>query len=158
MGKYLEIFRSVGVAGQHSNNRRRDYDINDINDKRSDREERHSTFGRLNRLCRSLQELEHRCPDYVDAADWQRAIEDGRRFITRWGERAEALDWTPDDLFGLHTPSEKPAPSYRRLSRYDQMGLLWLLRGRPVVALTATEASCRCSSGAILTYRREGRA
>jgi hypothetical protein len=148
MGKYLDIFRSVGVAGQNSNDRRRDYDINDINDKTPDREERHSTFGRLNRLCRSLQELEHRCPDYVDAADWQRAIEDGRRLLTPWGERAEALDLTSDDLFGLHTPSEKP----------DQMGLLWLVRNRPVVALTATEASYRCPSGAILTYRRERRA
>ena len=34
-----------------------------------------------------------------------------------------------------------PAPSYRRLSRYDQTGLIWLLRGRPVVAMTDSTAA-----------------
>ena len=34
-----------------------------------------------------------------------------------------------------------PAPSYRRVSRYDETGLIWLLRGRAIVALTATEAA-----------------
>jgi hypothetical protein len=38
------------------------------------------------------------------------------------------------------------------------MGLAWLLRARPIIALTATEASYRCLSGAILTYRRGRRA
>jgi hypothetical protein len=112
------------------------------------------TFGLLYRLCRTLQELEHRCPAYIDVADWQRAIEDGRRFITRWGEQAEALGWTSIDLSGLHNPPERPAPNYRRLSRYDQTKLIWLLRGRPVIALTATEAVLRCQSGATLTFRR----
>jgi hypothetical protein len=103
----------------------------------------------------ALAALRAQCPAYVDAADWQRTIEDGRRFITQWGERAEALGWTSDDLFGLHSPPEKPAPNYRRLSRYDQAGLIWCLRGRPVVALTSTEAGAqRCPDGAILTYRR----
>jgi hypothetical protein len=29
-------------------------------------------------------------------------------------------------LFGLHTPPDNPRPSYRRLSRYDHTGLIWL--------------------------------
>jgi hypothetical protein len=37
--------------------------------------------------------------------------------------------------FGLYRIPKKPAPNYRRLSRYDETGLIWLLRGRPVVAL-----------------------
>jgi hypothetical protein len=102
----------------------------------------------------ALAALRAQCPAYVDVADWQRAIEDGRRFITQWGERAEAFGWTSDDLFGLHDPPEKPAPNYRRLSRYDQTGLIWLLRGRSVVELTTTAATLRCPNGAHLTYRR----
>jgi hypothetical protein len=84
-------------------------------------------FGRLNRFCRTFQELERRCPEHIEVADWQRAVEDGRRFLSRWGEQAEALGWTPRDLFGLHKPPEKPHPSYRRLARYDETGLIWLL-------------------------------
>jgi hypothetical protein len=94
------------------------------------------------------------CPAYVDAADWQQAIEDGHRFVTQWGKQAEALGWAPADLFGLHTPPEKPAPKYRRLSRYDQTGLIWLLHGRPVIALTQTAATILALSGANLMYRR----
>src|SRR5262245_31573166 len=46
--------------------------------------------------------LEAACPDLVDTADWQRGVEDGRRFLVTWGERAKALGWTSRDLFGLH--------------------------------------------------------
>jgi hypothetical protein len=56
MGKYLDIFRSVDVAGSVLEQPRRGYDINDINDKRSDHHEEDSSFGRLSRLCRTLQE------------------------------------------------------------------------------------------------------
>jgi hypothetical protein len=56
--------------------------------------------------------------------------------LAKWGEQAEALGWTVRDLFGLHKPPEKPHPSYSRLSRYDETGLIWLLQGRPVVAIT----------------------
>jgi hypothetical protein len=154
MGKYLDIFRSVAVAGSAAEQPRSSYDINDINDKRSDLHGRDATFGRLCRFGRTLQELEHRCPAYIEAADWQQAIEGGRRFVTKWGEQAETLGWTSADLFGLHTPPEKPAPSYRRLSRYDQTGLIWLLRGRSVIALTSTEAVILCHSGATLKFCR----
>ena len=90
----------------------------------------------------------------LDAADWQQAVEDGHRFVIQWGKQAEALGWAPADLFGLHTPPDRPAPNYRRLSRYDQTGLVWLLRGRPVIALTQTAATILAPSGANLTYRR----
>jgi hypothetical protein len=102
----------------------------------------------------ALAALRARCPAYIDATDWQQAIEDGRRFVTHWGEQAEALGWVSADLFGLHTPPENLAPNYRRLSRYDQTGLIWLLRGRPVIALTSTEAIIRCHSGATLKFYR----
>ena len=51
------------------------------------------------------------------------------RVLAQWGQQAEALGWTSRDLFGLHKPPDKPAPSYRRLSRYDETGLIWLSIG-----------------------------
>jgi hypothetical protein len=101
----------------------------------------------------ALAVLRAECPAYVDAADWQQAIEDSHRFVTQWGKQAKALGWAPADLFGLHIPPEKPAPNYRRLSRYDQTGLIWLLRGRPVVALTKDTVLIQTANGT-LAYRR----
>jgi hypothetical protein len=100
--------------------------------------------------------LEARCPDLVPDARWRAAVEDGRRFLARWGERTEALGWTARDLFGLQTLPAKPHPSYSRLSRYDETGLIWLLQGRPVVALTEATAAIQ-STGAITIYRRHNR-
>jgi hypothetical protein len=45
-------------------------------------------------------------------------------------------------------------PTYRRLSRYDATGLIWLLRGRPVVALSASAAEIQGQAGAITRYRK----
>jgi hypothetical protein len=52
-------------------------------------------------------------------------------------------------LFGLPRIPEKPAPNYRRLSRYDETRLIWLLKGRPVVALTEATAAIENPTGAI---------
>jgi hypothetical protein len=78
-------------------------------------------------------------------------IEDGRRFRARWGDKAEALGWTARDLFGLQAPPVRLHPSYSRLSRYDETGLIWLLKGREVVALAEATAAIQSSSGAITT-------
>jgi len=101
----------------------------------------------------ALPVLRAECPAYIDAADWQQAIEDGHRFVTQWGKQAEALGWVPAELFGLDTPPKKPAPNYRRLSRYDQTGLIWLLHGRRVVELTKDTAVIETANGT-LSYRR----
>jgi hypothetical protein len=98
--------------------------------------------------------LEQRRPHHVPIGRWQQAVEDGRRFMARWGKQAEALGWEAKDLFGLHKPPAQPHPSYRRLSRYDETGLIWLLCGREVVALTEATAVIRSSTGAITIYRR----
>jgi hypothetical protein len=105
-----------------------------------------------------LAVLESRCPDYVDADRWHQAIADGKRFLAVWGDRALILGWTNRDLFGLHTPPAKPHPSYRRLSRYDQNGLAWLLDGREVVALTETAAMIKNqSTGTTTLFRKNHR-
>jgi hypothetical protein len=108
----------------------------------------------LGRIGRTHKALEQRCPDHVPVEQWRQAIEDAQQFLAAWAERAEALGWTARDLFGLATVPEKPTPSYRRLSRYDETGLIWLLDGRPVVALTGATAAIKNPTGAITMYRR----
>jgi hypothetical protein len=111
----------------------------------------------LGRLCRTFEQLDSRCPDHVQADRWEAAVEDGRRFLTQWGEQAEALGWTARDLFGLAPVPDQPGPNYRRLSRYDETGLIWLLRGRPVLALTEGTAAIESPTGTVTVYRRHNK-
>jgi hypothetical protein len=90
--------------------------------------------------------LQAKCPTNVDQPRWHDAKADADLFLAQWGEQAERLGWTADDLFGLHPV----AP----LARYDDIGLVWLLRGRSVVALTDMEAAIQTASGGKLTYYR----
>jgi hypothetical protein len=102
--------------------------------------------------------LQLRPPALVEFKRWRQCVEDGKRFLAAWGSQAEASGWTSADLFGLHTPPERAHPSYRRLSRYDATGLVWLLEGREVIALTATTALIRKPhTGNITTYRRSNK-
>jgi len=103
---------------------------------------------------RTLAVLESRRPDLVPPARWPRAIEDGRAFMAKWGKQAEALGWTARDLLGLHQPRAKPRPTYTRLSRYDATGLVWLLDGRRVVALSEDKAAIQSPSGNVTIYRK----
>jgi len=140
MGKYLDLARKT-FAGT----------TNTTEHDGSPPEAPLVVFGRIGRTCKVL---EQRCPDHVSMGRWQQAVEDGRRFMARWGKQAEALGWTSRDLFGLHKPPEKPYPGYSRLSRYDESGLIWLLQGRLVVALTEATAAIVTSTGAVTVYRR----
>ena len=100
--------------------------------------------------------LERRCPNLVPDDRWKEAIESARQFLTAWGWQAHALGWTPRELFGLLPFPANPHPSLQRLSRYDATGLIWLLRGRRVIALTETEAAIQ-SAGAIVVYRKNNK-
>jgi hypothetical protein len=40
------------------------------------------------------------------------------------------------------------------MSRYDCMGLVWLLNGNPVVALTEITAAIQHKSGSVTIYRK----
>jgi hypothetical protein len=92
-------------------------------------------------------------PAYVPEDRWHQAIADATTFVTKWGAQAHAFGWTARELFGLHPVPERPAGNYSRLSRLDDTGLIWLLRGRPVVALTETTAAIQGAT-AVLTYRK----
>jgi hypothetical protein len=107
-------------------------------------------------LAVTFSAIERRCPDFVSFTDWQQAVADGRKFLIQWGEQAEALGWTAQDLFGLHDPYESPEPlaaNYRRLSRYDATGLIWFLHGRPIVALDADSAVIGTAGGQLTFHR-----
>jgi hypothetical protein len=106
----------------------------------------------------ALAALRAQCPTYVPEDRWRQAITDATAFATEWGGEAQTFGWTAAEVFGLHPVQKQPAANCDRLARLDDIGVVWLLRGRPVVALTATEASYQCPSGAILTYRRERQA
>jgi len=143
MGKYLDLARKPFAST-----------TNTTDHARSPPEASLVVFGRIGRTCKVL---EQRCPGHVPIGRWQQAVEDGRRFMARWGKQAEALGWDAKDLFGLHKPPAQPHPSYSRLSRYDEIGLIWLLQGRPVAALTETTAAIQNPTGAITTYRRRNK-
>jgi len=65
-----------------------------------------------------------------------------------WAARAGALGWGPLDLFGCNR--DKP------FARISQAGLLWLLEGRKLLALTRDTATITTHSGGSLTfYRRQ---
>jgi hypothetical protein len=147
MGKYLDILRGAEVKRE----------ISEKSEKRGAFPDPKQTFLRLSRFFRIFQELERRCPNHISVVDWQHAVEDGRRFLATWGEQAEALGWTARDLFGLHEVPDAPDASYRRLSRYDCTGLIWLLQGAVVVDLTESTATICGHSGAVTTYRRAGK-
>jgi hypothetical protein len=94
-----------------------------------------------------LAELEGKnCPERISPDRWQEVISDAETFLARWGSAAHSLGWTALDLFGVH-PS---APG----ARFDVMGLLLLVQGGAVVALTADAATIRRKTGALLSCRR----
>jgi hypothetical protein len=97
--------------------------------------------------------LRERCPDCVNPERWQLAVRDGERLLADWGEQATALGWTARDLFGLHEVPANPHVTYQRLARYDCTGLVWLLQGCPVVAITNATAAIRMPTGSVVTYR-----
>jgi hypothetical protein len=95
-----------------------------------------------------LARLDPACPPRdVPLRRWTRFIQDSREFIDQgWAAQAVGLGWTALDLFGCH----RQAP----FARIAQQGLLWLLNGRRLVALTTEFAAIETASGGRLTYRR----
>jgi hypothetical protein len=73
-------------------------------------------------------------------------LHDAARFLDRWSSTAHAMGWTALDLFGVHPT--RPAV------RFDVMGLLLLMQGGEVTALTEESAAIRRPSGAILRFHR----
>ncbi len=84
-------------------------------------------------------------PDWPEAG-WKVLQEDALTFLKDWAAQAHRLGWDAPDLFGAH--AEAP------YARFDGMGLVPLLGGRPVIALTVDTVGIRAASGGTLTFRR----
>jgi hypothetical protein len=88
-----------------------------------------------------------RPPDDVPQRRWRQFIDDCGTFLdSGWPTKATALGWGAADLFGCDR--------LKPFARVDRLGLLWLLNGRRIVALTADSATIETASGGRLTYRR----
>jgi hypothetical protein len=89
-----------------------------------------------------------RPPGDVPAKRWQRFIDDIGRFLYGpFCAVATALGWGPLDLFGCD--GDRP------FARIDQAGLLWLLNGDKLIALSENTAMIETRTGARQTYRRK---
>ena len=86
------------------------------------------------------------CPE----PKWQALREDAYTFLRDHAARAHALGWTALDLFGVH-----PVKPWARI---DVMGLVPLLNGGRVTALSDAEAVIEKPSGARVRFRRRGQA
>jgi hypothetical protein len=88
-----------------------------------------------------------RPPADVPPQRWVQFIHDGRQFLDEgWPSRAKALGWSPYDLFGCD--------HHRPFGRVEHAGLLWLLNGRKLLALTGVVAKIATEAGGSLTYVR----
>ena len=89
----------------------------------------------------------NRPPAGVPVPWWRGVMRDAELFLSTWGHRADDLGWTTLDLFGAH----RRAPG----ARFSCMGLVLLIGGGRVMALTAASAVIEQQSGAHLTYTRQ---
>lgn len=89
-----------------------------------------------------------RPPADVPLKRWQRLVDDVGLFLdSPFCAVATALGWGPFDLFGCDRD--------RPFARIDRAGLLWLLNGDKLVALTEDTAGIATPTGARQTYRRK---
>jgi hypothetical protein len=89
-----------------------------------------------------------RPPGDVPPKRWQRFVDDAGQFLdSPFCAVAAALGWGPYDLFGCDRD--------RPFARIDRAGLLWLLNGDRLIALTENTATIETRTGARQTFRRK---
>ena len=86
-------------------------------------------------------------PGGISTDRWATLVADAAGFFDRWAAQAARLGWGTLDVFGVNV--------VRPFERLDGAGLVRLLNGREVVALTETEAVIQCSTGERQAYRRK---
>jgi len=80
-----------------------------------------------------------RHPDFTEDR-WQSLIDDAGRFMDGWAVTVAAMGWTALEVFGVD--GRMP------YTRIDQMGLVPLLGGSEVVAVSADSVTVQTSTGA----------
>lgn len=86
-------------------------------------------------------------PGDVPPGRWRQFLDDGGSFLDGdWPARAQALGWTAADLFG--------ADRINPFARIDRAGLLFLLGGSRIVALSETTAVIENREGVRQSYSR----
>jgi hypothetical protein len=85
-----------------------------------------------------------RPPGDVPAIRWLRFVDDCGSFLDHCAAKADALKWTPLQLFA--------ADRVKPFARISRSGLLWIINGRKLAALTAGAASIITPSGGRLTF------
>lgn len=85
-------------------------------------------------------------PHTITALRWQQFIQDATTFMCCWSGKAHALGWTTLEVFGVHPL----APVHRP----DAAGLVWLLDGNEIAALTADKAIIKTMTGNTKTMVR----
>jgi hypothetical protein len=89
-----------------------------------------------------------RPPADVPPRHWQRFIDDVGLFLgSPFCAVAAALGWGPYDLFGCDRD--------RPFGRIGQCGLIWLLKGDRLVALSANTATVETCTGGRQTWHRK---
>ena len=89
-----------------------------------------------------------RPPGDVPPRRWAQFVADATAFVASgFAEQAKALGWNHADLFGCD--DERP------FARIDRMGLIWLLNGDRLLALTADSAVIETKGGARMTFHRQ---
>ena len=88
----------------------------------------------------------NRPPGDVPAARWRGFVDDVGLFLDRWAAYASALGWGPHDLFGCDRD--------RPFARLDRSGLLWLVNGNCIVALSEHAAVIEGRGRVRQTWRR----
>ena len=87
-----------------------------------------------------------RPPQGFSPRRWRDTLRDGELFLATWAMQAHELGWAELDLFGAH----RIAPE----ARWDCAGLVLLIGGGRIVAMTASTAAIQRPSGSRLTYTR----
>jgi hypothetical protein len=162
MGRYVELARRTietlhgealqSVASESSAMQDSPYEINERNEKSL-----YSTSVRnaqqlmtVGSWKKGVARLASALPprDYPARA-WEQLIVDAERFLDDWATQAVSLGWQDWEIFGCH----RRAP----WGRLQGMGLVLLLRGVEIAAMTATAAAIRTRTGARQTFRRQPR-
>jgi hypothetical protein len=78
---------------------------------------------------------------------WRRVLDDGGRFLDCWAGKAAALGWDTTSVFGV----DAKAPTWR----LDHAGLVVLIDGAEVTAITDRTARLRLRTGALQSYHRQ---